>query len=136
MPNVNTTPVSDVVNQSVNGARGFYFVMYTAFYIAVCYYPNQLRDAVVAAAGGDLYSLTYVVFYIGNQVVAVFYFLTAGRNPGFVDETETAESKREKAAHLGKLSVIGGAPVEEDEESGPSVNLGHLTSMLQKRYSA
>lgn len=107
--------------------------MYTAFYIAVCYYPNQLRDAVVS---GDLESLTYVVFYVGVQVVSVFYFLTAGRNPGFVDETETPESKKEKAAHLGQLSVIGGAPVEEDEESGPSVNLGHLTSMLQKRYSS
>ena len=57
-------------------------------------YPNHLRN---------LDSFLYSFIYYLIHALSIFLFLSAGRNPGFVDETETPQSRREKA----KLFVNG-----------------------------
>jgi hypothetical protein len=68
--------------------------MYILFYLSVIMYPNKLRDS-----STFLYPLIYSLIH----GLSIFLFLSAGINPGFVDETETPESRREKA----KLFVNG-----------------------------
>ena len=68
--------------------------MYILFYFSVYKYPNQLTNP-------D--SLAFMITYYLIHALSIFLFLTAGRNPGFVDETETPQSRREKA----KLFVNG-----------------------------
>jgi len=65
--------------------------MFGLFYVAVVKYPNKLRDV-------DLPSdLWYLIEYFLSHALSIYLFLTAGSNPGFVDETETPKSRREKA---------------------------------------
>ncbi len=68
--------------------------MYILFYFSLYKYPNQLRNPE---------SIAYMIIYYLIHATSIFLFLTAGRNPGFVDETETPQSRREKA----KLFVNG-----------------------------
>jgi hypothetical protein len=68
--------------------------MYILFYFSVYKYPNQLRNPE---------SIVYMLIYYLIHLISIFLFLSAGRNPGFVDETETPQSRREKA----KLFVNG-----------------------------
>eukprot|EP00354_Favella_ehrenbergii_P000547 CAMPEP_0170454420 /NCGR_PEP_ID=MMETSP0123-20130129/2675_1 /TAXON_ID=182087 /ORGANISM="Favella ehrenbergii, Strain Fehren 1" /LENGTH=58 /DNA_ID=CAMNT_0010717121 /DNA_START=224 /DNA_END=400 /DNA_ORIENTATION=+ len=42
---------------------------------------------------GDLF---YVLYYVGIHAAAIHFFLTAGADPGFVDETETEGERRSK----------------------------------------
>jgi hypothetical protein len=77
-------------------ARAFYFVMFALFYIAASYYPNKLKTAIMEDQGGPP-SYFYVLIFFSVHVASVVLFLNAGSNPGFVDETETPNSKREKA---------------------------------------
>ena len=51
-------------------------------------YPNQLRDP---------NSFLYPLIYFSIHLVAFYLFLAAGSNPGFVDETDTPESRKAKA---------------------------------------
>lgn len=72
-------------------ARCFYFICYGLFY-GTCYlYPNNISKAI----GKN--ELFFIVTFLGIHVVSIYLFLTAGKNPGFVDETETVLSRREKA---------------------------------------
>lgn len=57
-------------------------------------YPNQLRNP-------DSFLYPFIYYLI--HALSIYLFLSAGRNPGFVDETETIQSRREKA----KLFVNG-----------------------------
>jgi hypothetical protein len=68
--------------------------MYILFYFSVYKYPNHLRNPE---------SIVYMLIYYLIHLISIFLFLSAGRNPGFVDETETPQSRREKA----KLFVNG-----------------------------
>lgn len=72
-------------------ARAFYFIMFALFQVAALYYPNKLKTAF------DEISVFYIMVYYTVQVLSIWLFLTAGSNPGFVDETETPNSRREKA---------------------------------------
>lgn len=82
--------------------------MFALFYFTVYYYPNALRTSILHTFGyhsqsfhdqnlkecsGVLYLLQYLIMIILSN----YLFLSAGTNPGYVDETETAKSKREKA---------------------------------------
>ena len=44
------------------------------------------------------------------------FFVTAGSHPGFLDETDTEQSRKEKAIHL-SMSALGKSK-NSDEESG------------------
>ena len=48
----------------------------------------------IFAEGTIIGDISYILYFFGIQAIAVYYFLTAGENPGFVDETESEESKR------------------------------------------
>lgn len=72
-------------------ARGFYVITYILFYLAVYKYPNDFSDNL--AEGAYISDSIFIAF----QIISLYYFLTAGKNPGFVDETETQESREEKA---------------------------------------
>jgi len=78
-------------------ARAFYFVMFALFQFDALYYPNKLRTAFTD------HSLFSLILYSTVHLLSIWLFLTAGSNPGFVDETETPNSRREKA----KLFVGG-----------------------------
>jgi hypothetical protein len=79
---------------SVFGARCFYFIMYSLFYFCIAYYPNKMRLSFAVLIGNapaeDLAKtswvscLLYCVFYITMHMAAIYFFLTAGDNPGFV----------------------------------------------------
>ena len=62
--------------------------MFALFYTAVIKYPNKLVQ------DRDVFSFIEIALC---HIVAICLFLTAGTNPGFVDETETPKSRREKA---------------------------------------
>lgn len=72
---------SEKVRQSTLGARGFYFVMYFCFFVAVFKYPNQFSQGF--SEGAYFYMSSYIIMHI----ISVYYFVTAGDNPGWVDET-------------------------------------------------
>lgn len=79
----NLKEVSDEVKYSVYGARVFYFVTYSLFYVSVIKYPNPLRD------GSFIWQLTYTLMHL----TAIYLFLTTADNPGFVDpDSESAPS--------------------------------------------
>ena len=63
--------------------------MFGLFYTAVVLYPNKLKQA-------DPHSL-YPWVYLLIHAIAIYLFLVAGKNPGYVDETETPGSRKEKA---------------------------------------
>jgi hypothetical protein len=65
--------------------------MFALFYVALVKYPNKLRDVELP---GDVW---YLIEYVLSHALSIYLFLTAGSNPGFVDETETPKSRREKA---------------------------------------
>jgi hypothetical protein len=77
--------------QAVNSARGFYFICYVLYYVAVFIYPNDLALAFQEGA------YIYLAFSVFIHFISIFFFLTAGSNPGYVSETETPKSKKEKA---------------------------------------
>jgi hypothetical protein len=79
------------VQQVALSARGFYFVMFGLYYTAVVKYPNKLREAFTE----DLGSI-YPWMFVAIHLASIGLFLTAGRNPGYVDETETPQSRKEK----------------------------------------
>ena len=92
-------------------ARAFYFVMFALFYVAVVKYPNKLRDVALPS------ELWYLLEYIVSHALSIYLFLTAGRNPGFVDETETPNSRREKAKlFVGQYDEFKG--VHDNETTG------------------
>ena len=73
---------------SAFGARCFYFLMYGLYYLSLLLYSNPLRDILVFKNGFILGDFIYLIFYIGFHGLAIYYFLTAGARPGFVNETE------------------------------------------------
>ena len=82
------------------GARTFYFALYILFYFSCCLYQNPLRDSLLFVEGGIISNLFYILHYFGVSGLAIYYFLTAGKNPGFVDETESEDAKRLKELKL------------------------------------
>lgn len=58
------------------GCRIFYLVMYGLFYAACGYYPNKLTSSLAYFFG----------WYTPIAVLAVYFFLNAGKNPGFLTE--------------------------------------------------
>ena len=90
------------VAQSALGARLFYFIAYGLYYLSLLIYKNPMRDILFFQKEdmgfGDL---LYVLYYAGIHGLAIYFFLTAGYSPGFVDETETeGELKRRELANL------------------------------------
>ena len=75
-------PLPEKVQSSVLGARIFYYFMFGLFYITVGLYPNKLKDAILSL--GHFFNLIYTLAVLGFQLVAIWYFLTAGIEPGFV----------------------------------------------------
>lgn len=90
--------------------------MFGLFYVAVVKYPNKLRDV-------DLPSdLWYLLEYFLSHALSIYLFLTAGSNPGFVDETETPKSRREKAKlFVGQYDEFKG--VHDNETTGGDVDV-------------
>jgi hypothetical protein len=69
--------------------------MFGLFYLSVYLYPNQLSESIMTFK-------IYAGVFLGCHILAVYLFMTTGDNPGFVDATETQESKKAKAAHMFK----------------------------------
>ena len=73
------------------GARLFYFITYGAFYGSLLWYNNPFR-AILFFQKEDygFGDFLFLVVYIAVHGAAIHYFMTAGENPGFVDETQTS----------------------------------------------
>ena len=72
-------------------ARCFYFFCYAGYYFTSFYYFSDLSVAV------KNWDLSFLAFSFGLHIIAVILFFTAGKNPGFVKETDTPNSLKEKA---------------------------------------
>ena len=53
-------------------------------------------------------------------MAAFIFFVTAGSHPGFLDETDTEQSRKEKAIHI-SMSALSKSK-NSDEESGHTLN--------------
>ncbi len=95
------------MNQALISARGFYFLMYILFYLSVYLYPNQLRKSE---------SFIYPILYYAIHLTALYLFLVAGKNPGFVNETDTPQSRRDKARMFVQGSYDEFRDVKDDVE--------------------
>ena len=73
---------------SAFGARFFYFIMYGLYYLSLMLYSNPLRDIITLKNGFILSDFIYLIYYTSFHGLAIYYFLTAGARPGFVNETE------------------------------------------------
>ena len=51
-------------------------------------YSNPLRDIITLKNGFILSDFIYLIYYTSFHGLAIYYFLTAGARPGFVNETE------------------------------------------------
>jgi hypothetical protein len=69
----------DHVNNSKNAANIFYFFLYICFYLSVVLYPNKLKDSL--STNG-----LYFIYFLVIHLLAAYYFLTAGQNPGFLEQ--------------------------------------------------
>jgi len=56
-------PLPEKVQQSVWGARAFYYFMFSLFYVCVVMYPNKLRDSFLQI--GQFSSIIYILFTLG-----------------------------------------------------------------------
>ena len=110
------------LDQSVMGARIFYFALYGLFYLSVCLYNNKLRDAFLMIGDSLITNMIYVLYYFGISGAAIYYFLNAGKNPGFVDETESEDSKKRRELKL-KMQAS-----ESSEEADETIDIGLSTS--------
>ena len=72
--------------QSAMGARLFYFITYGFFYLTLILYKNPMRDILLFDIDFSFTNLLYVAYYVTVHALAIHYFLTAGANPGFVDD--------------------------------------------------
>eukprot|EP00347_Sterkiella_histriomuscorum_P007772 403347617 len=79
------------VVQAVFSARCFYFGCYTLFYGSCFIYPNDLYDYFKS---WDIFN---ILFFIGLHLVSIYFFLFSYINPGYLDETETEFSRKQKA---------------------------------------
>ena len=109
------------VDQSVWGARTFYFVLYGLFYFSCLLYQNKLRDALLFKNGSFIGNLAYLIYFIGISGAAIYYFITTGKNPGFVDETISEDDKR-----IFELKVKKEASV--DSEDCETIDMGLETT--------
>ena len=64
----------------VYSCRAFYFTIYGLYYFCAFYYPSQLSKAL---RDGDYF---YFIYIIAVHLGAVFFFMTAGNDPGWADE--------------------------------------------------
>ena len=81
------------VENSVWAARAFYFILYGLFYLSCILYQNKLRDAIMFVDGSFIGNVAYVVYYFTISGAAIYFFMTTGKNPGFVDETISEADK-------------------------------------------
>ena len=73
---------------SALGARLFYFITYGLYYISLLLYKNPLRDMIFFQREEFYVSdIFYLAYYVGMHGLAIYYFLTAGENPGFVEDS-------------------------------------------------
>ena len=78
-----------------------------------------------------LSDLLYVVYYIGIHASAIYFFLTAGSNPGFVDETETQLDQELTEAHhrMKQIELQQTDSIElRDEDDEEEENIGFSAS--------
>lgn len=99
------------VKHSVYGARTFYFITYIFYYYSVYLYPNHLKDA------WNEGQRTWVIWYFTKHAVAIYYFLTAGDNPGYVpsDSDSSLLGKAKKSDSGTKHSSEGSIESVETE---------------------
>lgn len=64
------------------GARGFYFSLYTFFYISAYMYQNTLTDYFKQK------EYLSIVLYFMLHAFTIYLFLTTGDNPGWADQNE------------------------------------------------
>ena len=72
--------------------------------------------------GSIIGNLFYILYYFGISGAAIWYFLNAGKNPGFVDETESEDSKRRRELEL-KMRTS-----ESSEEADETIDIGLETN--------
>ena len=117
--------ISDEVRYSAYGARGFYFVTYSLFYISVIKYPNPLRDG----------SLTWQLIYSAMHLTAIYLFLTAADNPGWAEpDVETGPSllkNDDSLESMGTEEVQNILGDKKDIELAPIKNpsFGHVADL-------
>ena len=85
---------SENVKNSKQAANGFYFFLYGCFYLSVILYPNKIRDSIFT---NGLYFGYFAVIHL----LAIYFFLTSGNNPGYLDLT--AKIEHYKDVEMGTL---------------------------------
>ena len=68
--------------------------------------------------GSIIGNLFYILNYFGISGAAIYYFLNAGKNPGFVDETETEDSKTARELRV-KMRTS-----ESSEDADETIDIG------------
>ena len=68
--------------------------------------------------GSIIGNLFYIIHYFGISGAAIYYFLNAGKNPGFVDETETEDSKTARELRV-KMRTS-----ESSEDADETIDIG------------
>ena len=100
------------------------------FYLSLLLYKNPLRDIIFLQKDpivvGDI---VWLVYYIGIHYTAIHYFLTAGANPGFLDETETP--KERELRH----SLMGGSGRREAVDSDGDADEENIGFGISSRVS-
>jgi len=76
------------VRQGVLAARVFYGILHLLFYVACIMYKNELKEAVLN--WND--HIVFLTIYFGSSIAAVYFFLRAGVNPGYLDATLSIKS--------------------------------------------
>jgi hypothetical protein len=79
--------------------------MYLLFYLSVAFYPNKLSSSIQSS------EIFYPICYFLIHSIAIYLFLVTGTNPGFVADTDTPQSIKEKArvftGHYDEFSDVG-----------------------------
>ena len=99
----------------------FYFIAYGLYYAALLWYKNPMRDILLLQKATTLGDWLYVCYYIAMHALAIHFFLTAGDNPGFVEETRVVA-----------LEMTAIEADEPDENGVPSIVQKRSTEQRKK----
>ena len=91
------------------GARVFYFSVYAFFYLSMIKYPNSLSQSMQDR------DYVWVFFYLILHATAIFYFVTSGHDPGYVESDLERKSR--------SLQRVDGVEVADQDSSSVAYSL-------------
>mmetsp|Transcript_23884 Transcript_23884/g.23568 ORF Transcript_23884/g.23568 Transcript_23884/m.23568 type:complete len:85 (-) Transcript_23884:717-971(-) len=83
--------------------------MYFLFYLSVILYPNKYTDSFHSLSPS---SCIYILTYLALHISSVYFFMTAGKNPGFLTETDTIQQKQDKTNLF--VRIDQNPPIDEE----------------------